>query len=258
MIAVLLAAAAAAEIAIPFNPPVATFRHVTVQTRMLAGQQRRFTAERRVAFEREPGGWRMEVTLIGSSTDAEGAPRAVFEAGLAPLRDVAVVYAFSAEGRPLGVRNYDDIWPRVRAGYRAIAVSTAADATLSPDVRLGVGAIVAALETAPEAANVERLLDEVRAITAYAGVRTSPDGAAALADPAGESTERLDRADAATARFVASRTTSASGTRVTETRTTDVARATGLMIEARRTRRTELAKGAAQMLDETQTLAPES
>ncbi|GAA0727503.1 hypothetical protein [Sphingomonas japonica] len=97
----------------------------------------RFSAERRIVFTRTADGFRAEMTLERSNSDAVG-PGARFDAAMAALRDVPMHVALDRDGAIVSIDDLDAHWTRFVA-----ALAGPVDGVAAPP------AIIAQLGTLP-------------------------------------------------------------------------------------------------------------
>lgn len=115
---IILAQPAAAEkVAIPFVPPVGRDLVYRIeQDRTVDGQKSRFSATRRLRFERAGEGYVLRATLRKIDSDAPSAVTESFRAALTPLIDVEMAFRLDARGRIIALDDIDNVWAVVSQG----------------------------------------------------------------------------------------------------------------------------------------------
>lgn len=145
--------ALAADIALPFAPPLdRALRYGIEQDRPVEGKESRFSAVRDLRFERDGDGYVLHATLRSIDSDAPDSGADSYRAALGPLLGVEHRFRLDAAGRIVALDNMDAVWAAVQAGLekmrdglapgsnrrRAADTVQAFFAGLSPDSRLAL------------------------------------------------------------------------------------------------------------------------
>lgn len=246
---------AEAEIAIGFAPPPGTTLSYEIDQRTQRGERvRHGRLVRDYRFERHGDGYRAWAELRSVASDSPEPERSFIEAAGRPLVGIRYALLLDAAGAPLGIENQGQVWAAILDGLALIRGHYENDAGLAEPMRRAMIGMVDTLARYDEAAQGELLLREFGEPLAFANRRIARAPlayAAELPAPWGGTipiagTMRIERSgDREVAVLIeaegaaeADLETGHAEIAISETARYRIDRATGLLIEMRRERRT--------------------